>query len=130
MVNLEMSIKFNGSDEILVSNSPDNRNNVEIGTLLFHLYKISNKRIIFKANGNQLSVWTDIKRKWLPIIISPFDSLSHLQSLKIEESHIVVIACCNQVENAHHITLLLLHCIFIQLNALDIIYFVAIKPHY
>ena len=77
MINREVSVKFNGCNEILMANSSDYRNDVEISALFFHFNKIGNKRIIFKTNGNQLSIRTDIKGKWLSIVISSFNSLSH-----------------------------------------------------
>ena len=43
MVDLKMRIKLDRRNEIPMANSSDNRNDIKVCSLLFHLYIISNK---------------------------------------------------------------------------------------
>ena len=79
MVYLKVVIESHAVYKVFVADTSEYWYRIHLKTVLLQVEIICDERVIFEADGNELSISTDVKAKRLTIVIFALESQRHLQ---------------------------------------------------
>ena len=72
MVDLEVFVKLDALNKVLMTNTSHYRKYFNLLTIIFDLEMVRDERVIFIAHGHHLLIRTDVKGEWLSIMVPAF----------------------------------------------------------
>ena len=92
---LKVNIEFKVADEILVANSSDNWDDLDVIAAILDLEVVGNEGVIFEPNGYHLAVWADIEAEWGAVMVPTLKRHCHAYISKVKELDIMIVASCH-----------------------------------